>query len=188
VATGQGWGRYFVLFATIRLIALPRKSRNAKKGAFNREAIAVKNLASLAAIGFMLAGASAWAQPAPGPRDAATKSKTRKEREAGPPAAPPSLSQMTPEMWLLVEDMRRHDDPHEAVRRKAEFRAAQRMRRIAAREWFGYSNMRPVANPVPWFNNYSPRWTSNNAMRPEQWSGNNRGAVYSAGRPLLGGR
>lgn len=147
----------------------------------------MKMFTLFAALGLILAGTSAWGQPSQGRRDDAPKSKARKA-EAGTPVAPPSLSQMTPEMWLVMEEMRRHDDPREAVRRKAEYRSAQRMRRIASREWFGYSNMRPVANPIPWFNNYSPRWTSNNAMRPEQWSGNSRGTVYSAARPLLGGR
>lgn len=146
----------------------------------------MKKFASLAALGLILAGTSAWGQPSQGRRDD-PKAKTRRGA-AGAPVAPPSLSQMTPEMWLVMEEMRRHDDPREAVRRKAEFRSTQRMRRIAAREWFGYSNMRPVANPIPWTSGYSPRWTSNNALRPDQWSGNNRGTAYSAARPLLGGR
>jgi len=48
------------------------------------------------------------------------------------------------------EQLRRYDDPKEAVRRKAEFRAAQRQRRIAAMKWYGYSASRPTVNPTPW--------------------------------------
>jgi hypothetical protein len=87
------------------------------------------------------------------------------------------MLQMTPEMWLYSQEQRRHDDPKDAVRRKAEYRTAQRMRRMAAREWFGYSNARPVANPDPWNAGYSAHWSANNAMRPDQWIGNSRAAV-----------
>lgn len=73
----------------------------------------------------------------------------------------PSLSNITPEMWLYLQQLQRHDDPKMAVRRKAEERARQRENRLASRRWFGLSNMRPVANPVPLMGTYSPMWVGN---------------------------
>jgi hypothetical protein len=58
-----------------------------------------------------------------------------------------------------------------AVREKAEFRAQQRQGRLASRQWFGLSNMRPRANTDPYDNDYSPGWTSNNGAYPARWSG-----------------
>lgn len=92
-----------------------------------------------------------------------------------------SLTQMTPEMWFYQQEMRRYDDPRAAVRRKAEYRAAQRQRRIAAMEWYGFSNLRPQANPTPFASGvYSPGWVSNNYRHPMQWSGGGRTVVYGA--------
>lgn len=89
-----------------------------------------------------------------------------------------SLGQMTPtpEMWFYQEEMRRREDPRVAVREKAEFRAAQRQRRIAAMKWFGLSNSRPVANPTPFTSQYSPGWVSN-THSPYQWSGTTRSST-----------
>ena len=67
----------------------------------------------------------------------------------------------SPEIWLYLQQMRRYDDPKQAVRRKAEFRAAQRRNRLAAMKWFGLSNSRPQASAVPWSGTYSPQWSSN---------------------------
>ena len=55
----------------------------------------------------------------------------------------------TAQMWFYEQERRRWDDPKQAVRRKAEFKAAQRRQRIEARRWYGYSNMRPQANVTP---------------------------------------
>lgn len=91
----------------------------------------------------------------------------------------PSMAQMTPEMWFYQQEMRRYDDPRMAVRRKAEFRAAQRQRRIAAMDWYGFSNLRPTANPTPFSGGvYGPGWTSNNFRRPMEWSGGGRTVTY----------
>ena len=137
----------------------------------------MKKLISAAACGLLLAAAPALAQSPRGVQRAAEISKpnvSEKERMHG--AIGSSMSEMTPEMWLYVQEMRRHDDPKEAVRRKAEYRTAQRQRRMAAREWFGYSNARPTANSDPWTAGYSAHWSGNNAMRPDQWIGNSRAA------------
>src|SRR5687767_11208109 len=62
------------------------------------------------------------------------------------PLSPPVV---TPELWLYSQDWRRHDDPAQAVRRKAEARTEQRMQRLAAMKWYGFSNSRPQANVTP---------------------------------------
>ena len=76
----------------------------------------------------------------------------------------------TPEMWFYAQERNRYEDPKAAVRRNAEFDAAQRQARLASRRWFGYSNMRPTADPIPTMGDYSAGWTSNTYM-PRQWSG-----------------
>lgn len=72
--------------------------------------------------------------------------------------APPPV---TPELWVYSQEQRRHDDPAQAVRRKAELKAEQRMSRLAAMHWYGLSNSRPVASPVPFMSEYSPAWRGN---------------------------
>jgi hypothetical protein len=74
------------------------------------------------------------------------------------------------EFWLYSEQVRRHDDPAQAVRRKAELRAEQRMGRLAAMKWFGFSNARPQANPIPMTGAYSPAWIGNGVDRYD-WVG-----------------
>lgn len=70
-------------------------------------------------------------------------------------------SMVSPEIYLYREEWRRHDDPAQAVRRKAEARSSQRMSRIAAMKWFGFSNARPQASTVPMMGTYSPAWIGN---------------------------
>jgi hypothetical protein len=77
---------------------------------------------------------------------------------------------LTPEMLVYLQALRRHDDPKQAVRRKAEMKAAQRRARLAAMEWFGYSNQRPQASPTPFTGTYSPVWTGN-SWDPYRWVG-----------------
>jgi hypothetical protein len=75
----------------------------------------------------------------------------------------------TPEMWFYEQENRRHDDPKHAVRRNAEQENAQRQARLASRQWFGYSNLRPSVDPLPTLGDYSPMWKSNTYF-PYQWS------------------
>lgn len=82
----------------------------------------------------------------------------------------PSMANLTPELWLYMQQLQRHDDPQMAVRRKAEERAAQRTHRIASRKWFGLSNSRPSASPIPVMGTYSPFWAGN-ASDPNRWNG-----------------
>lgn len=79
---------------------------------------------------------------------------------------------MTPELYLYLQDQRRHDDPAQAVRRKAELKAAQRMQRLAAMKWFGMSNARPQASVIPTMGVYSPAWIGNGYDRYD-WVGVN---------------
>ncbi len=84
----------------------------------------------------------------------------------------------TPEMWFYERYDRDYKDPKMAVRQKAEFRTRQRLRRLAAMKWFGFSNQRPVAFSDPFHWDYSPRWSSNNGTHPFQWNGIGRQWVY----------
>ena len=81
---------------------------------------------------------------------------------------------MTPEMWYYMQEMQRHDDPAQAVRRNAEFHAAQRRARLAATKWFGLSNSRPQASVTPFMGTYSPTWAGNGG-NPYWWVGTSYG-------------
>jgi hypothetical protein len=76
---------------------------------------------------------------------------------------PPSLSAppVTPELWVYSQELKRHDDPAQAVRRKAEAKADQRLARLAALKWYGLSNSRPLASSIPTMGQYSPAWIGN---------------------------
>ena len=84
----------------------------------------------------------------------------RVERHEVSPSDLPSAN-MTQEMWFYLEEQKRHDDPRQAVRRKAEQKAADRSARLAAMKWYGYSNLRPQASASPWMGTYSPFWAGN---------------------------
>lgn len=100
------------------------------------------------------------------------------DRVAAPAAAPQNRGLTTtevspsqsPELWLYQQELRRYEDPEQAVRRKAEARAEQRMSRLAAMKWFGQSNSRPHAAAMPWMDEYSPVWVGN-GVHPLQWMG-----------------
>jgi hypothetical protein len=83
----------------------------------------------------------------------------------------------TPEMWYYMQEQRRYDDPKQAIRRKAEEKAAQRRDRIAALKWYGMSNSRPTASALPFYGTYSPSWVGN-SWNPYHWHGG-YGYVYA---------
>lgn len=87
-----------------------------------------------------------------------------------------SPGQMTPEMYLYLHELKRHDDPKQAVRRKAELKTAQRNQRLAAQKWFGVSNARPMASAQPFMDLYSPRWIGN-GYNAFDWSGAQNGTA-----------
>ncbi len=90
-------------------------------------------------------------------------------RDATIHIAPSSLS-ATQDMWFYEQQLRQYQDPKFAVRQKAEFRAAERQRRLTAQKWYGISNARPLAGTDPVHGQYAPVWTSGNPYRPFQWA------------------
>jgi hypothetical protein len=106
----------------------------------------------------LLVLSNAWAQP-PAPTD---------HSHAAPPQ-PPQAGHV-PDTTSYARAYRQDTDARLAVRRKSEYRAAQRMNRIAALQWYGLSNSRPAASATPWMSQYSPTWTSN-TRKPFAWSG-----------------
>lgn len=87
--------------------------------------------------------------------------------------APGSPSDVVPanlpaDVWIYLQEMRRYEDPQQAVRRKAERKAQERRDRMAAMKWYGYSASRPQASPTPFMGSYSPRWVGNSG-NPFGW-------------------
>lgn len=76
----------------------------------------------------------------------------------------------TPEMWFYTQELRRYDDPRTAIRDQAAMKTAQRNARLAAMQWYGFSNSRPLSGCDPLHGVYSPRWVSNGYM-PSEWVG-----------------
>jgi hypothetical protein len=97
----------------------------------------------------------------------------------------PSGTPVTPEVWLYMQEYQRHKQPKEAVRRKAELRSAQRQSRLEAQRWFGISNLRPMANPIPFYASYSPAWVGDR-WSPYSWYGT--GYPYVIYHTASGGR
>lgn len=110
------------------------------------------------------AGPELFAEAAP-PGDVATVAK--------PSLLTPELAtpaQTTPEMWIYAQEQKRLDDPRQIMRRKSQQEGIWRRERIAAREWFGLSNLRPTANPIPSMSaTYSPSWGGNH-WDPFRWT------------------
>lgn len=133
----------------------------------------MKSLFSLGSLVSLVLATTAFAQEGndtkePAPVDAGVEVHqldAKKHHEERLPELAPS--QVTPEFYLYMQELRRHDDPQQSVRRKAEARAAARESRIIAMKWYGMSNARPQANPVPFMSgSYSPTWIGS---RPERY-------------------
>ena len=127
----------------------------------------MKTIGNAFGVVVLLAAVPAWAQEA-------TKKSTDDVLVEFSGGISPGVLAPTAEMWFYEQSLREYLDPKMAVRKKAEFRAAQRERRLASRRWFGLSNQRPQAFSDPYHGDYSPRWTSNNAAYPFRWSGEGR--------------
>lgn len=135
------------------------------------------NIHRTACFAFLLAcGLLGWSTPAQAQLLLRDRNQTTSQ-----PAAPstsgsqfttPSLAlpAVTPELWVYSQEQRRHDDPAQAVRRKAEYRTAARMQRIEAMKWFGFSNARPTVSVTPTMGSYSPAWVGNGSDRYD-WAG-----------------
>jgi hypothetical protein len=61
------------------------------------------------------------------------------------------------------------------AQRKAQARGEQRMARLEALRWYGFSNSRPTASAMPWTTMYSPAWQQPGG-RPFAW--------YTTSRPV----
>jgi hypothetical protein len=59
---------------------------------------------------------------------------------------------------------------------KAQARGEQRMARLEALRWYGFSNSRPTASAMPWTTMYSPAWQRPGG-RPFAW--------YVSDRPVV---
>jgi hypothetical protein len=117
-----------------------------------------------------LAQAPAAVKPAPAPQP---------KVPLPAPINPTSLSEIapTPSMWFYEQERLEREDPRNAVRAKAEYRSEQRSKRLAALQWFGYSNARPVYAVTPYTSTAaSPQWGSN-TIDPYLWRGTSRSAV-----------
>lgn len=91
------------------------------------------------------------------------------QREEESSEAEISLGELTPtpSMWLYLQQRRDYLDPMLAVRRKAEFQAAQRQQRIAAMDWYGFSAARPRVAHTPFTSRFaSPTWTGSDGYDP----------------------
>jgi hypothetical protein len=126
------------------------------------DAIAMK-MRIFASIVTLLAGASVATAQQPLVRriDSPPTATLQTPLPASEPFSAPNLSvpAVTPELWVYSQELRRHDDPAQAVRRKAEIQADQRLSRLGAMKWYGLSNSRPQASPLEGV--YSPGWVGN---------------------------
>jgi hypothetical protein len=95
-------------------------------------------------------------------------------------AVSPGEVKPTPEMWFYDQAMRQYMDPKMMVRAQAEFRAAERQRRLESMHWFGLSNSRPRASSDPFHGDYSPQWTANPGYYPSRWNGVGQPWAYAA--------
>ena len=102
-------------------------------------------------------------------------SAARAERPADktPPTSIISQGEVTPtpEMWFYQQYQKQYQSPQDMVHRNADFKGAERLRRLSAMKWFGQSNQRPRAGTDPINGEYSPTWVSGNAYHPNQWFG-----------------
>ena len=62
------------------------------------------------------------------------------------------------------------------AQQKAQARGAQRMARLEALRWYGFSNSRPTAAAIPWTTMYSPAWQTPGG-RPFAWHTGSRSVV-----------
>jgi hypothetical protein len=67
---------------------------------------------------------------------------------------------------------------------KAQQRGAQRMARLEAMRWYGFSNSRPTASAMPWTTMYSPAWQMPGG-RPFAWYMTSRPVIVINQTPVL---
>jgi hypothetical protein len=94
--------------------------------------------------------------------------------------APPSASE-SPEQWYYRRAPERTPE-FTVAQLKAQARGAQRMARLEALRWYGFSNSRPVAAAIPWTTMYSPAWQMPGG-RPFAWHAASRTVVINHAYP-----
>jgi len=139
---------------------------------------------SVAAV-LLCCASAAFGQQTPNRVTTATAQSRRAHEEATSFEQHMTLGELspTPEMWFYEQQMREYRKPKNSVRRRAEFEADQRQQRLAAMDWYGFSNSRPTASPTPYTGPYSPGWASNSTV-PYQWSGVARQVIVAPMRPV----
>ena len=94
--------------------------------------------------------------------DSAPESGTPTVREAGKYAEAATTESY--KSWPNAEG-------RDAVQKKAMFRAEQRQLRMASRNWYGFSQSRPVVTAVPYMTDYSPLWVGRHWQPYDSWYG-----------------
>lgn len=92
-----------------------------------------------------------------------------------PPAEPADQAASTGEDWSYRPATERERTPT-VSQQKAMARGAQRMARLEALRWYGFSNSRPTATAIAWTSMYSPAWQQPGG-RPFAW--------HSSSRPIV---
>lgn len=93
--------------------------------------------------------------------------------QSGVPADPAAEQD---ENWSYEQNYTYKPDPRAIIQAKAQVRAAQRMDRMAAMQWYGMSNSRPTASATPYCSMYSPAWQMPGG-RPFGWYHSQRSPV-----------
>ncbi|MBL9165460.1 MAG: hypothetical protein JNL18_22225 [Planctomycetaceae bacterium] len=119
---------------------------------------------SIRTYGLKLAAISALAIAAPGSSAVAQEFV----EEPTVPAAPAT------ESWYPKTEKR--NEAPTVAQQKAMERGAQRMARLEALRWYGFSNSRPTASGMPYTTMYSPAWQQPGG-RPFAW--------YTSSRPIV---
>jgi hypothetical protein len=90
------------------------------------------------------------------------------------PAAPPAAAAPESESWYRAAGPR--EEKLSIAKEKAIARGQQRMARLDAMRWYGFSNSRPTAASMPYTTMYSPAWQQPGG-RPFAW--------YATSRPII---
>lgn len=90
------------------------------------------------------------------------------------PAAPPAPAAAESESWYRSTGPR--VEKLTISKEKAIARGQQRMARLEAMRWYGFSNSRPTAAAMPYTTMYSPAWQQPGG-RPFAW--------YASSRPVI---
>ena len=92
----------------------------------------------------------------------------RNRPTAGTPITSGELTP-TPEMWFYQQYNQQYQSPKEMVHRNADFKGAERIRRLNSQKWFGMSNQRPKVSTDPYNGDYTASWVSPNPLYPNRW-------------------